>query len=131
MTAAPCKPWQWRLKRYIEEILELMMSLSSNANVWNTCLRILRLRGYTIQVEGELDGDGCRPFHAMWIAEKDDFRFVGDNPIELLGLVGIHDHVRPGADAPWWWYIEGEDIWDEVMLKAFPVSVGDESIVKK
>lgn len=96
------------------------MPLGSNFNVWNTCLRILRLRGYTFKVEGELDEDGCWPTDALWIAERDDFRFIGDNPIELLGLVGIYDHVRPTEDADYWWHIDGEDIRREVMLKAFP-----------
>lgn len=102
------------------------MPLGSNLNVWNACLRILRLREYSLKVEGELDEDGCWPTDALWIAEKDGFRFMGDNPIELLGLVGIYDHVRPAEDTDYWWRVAGEDIRSELMLEAFPPQSKDE-----
>lgn len=95
------------------------MPLGSNANVRNTCLRILRDRGFTLKVQGEIDADLCYPTDAMWIAEKDSFRFVADNPIELLGLVSIYDYVKPEADIPYWWRMDGPDIWSELMSEAF------------
>ena len=49
------------------------MSLSSHANVYNTCLRILKNRGYTLRVEGELMPDGCYPADAFWVAEKGSY----------------------------------------------------------
>ena len=69
---------------------------------------------------GELDADGCYPPFAHWIAERDCFYFCGDNPIELLGLVAVYDHVQPERDVPYWWVVEGEDIWIELMEAAFP-----------
>ena len=96
------------------------MGLASNANVRNTCLRILRQRGYALCVEGELDADGCYPVDAHWIAEKDGFHFCGDNPIELLGLVAIYDHVQPDEDKSYWWVVDGDDIWTELMEATFP-----------
>ena len=81
------------------------MGLASNGNVRNTCLRILRQRGYALRVEGELDADGCYPAEAFWIAEKNGFHFCGDNPIELLGLVAIYDHVQPKEDESYWWVV--------------------------
>jgi hypothetical protein len=101
------------------------MSLGSNGNVRNTCLRILRNRGYEIKVEGELSEDGCFPTDALWIAEKDNFRFMGDNPIELLGLVAIYDYIQPSKDVPYWWRVDGTDIWSEVMSAAFPDIITD------
>ncbi len=101
------------------------MPLGSNFNVWNTCLRLMRVRGYTIKVEGELDEDGCWPADPLWIAEKDKFRFMGDNPIELLGLISVYDHIQPIEDDDYWWRIDGEDIRREIMLQAFP-GVGDQ-----
>jgi len=103
------------------------MPLGSNFNVWNTCLRILRNREYAINVEGELSEDGCWPTDALWIAEKDGFRFTGDNPIELLGLVGIYDHVRPNTDVDYWWLVDGEDIRRQVMRQAFNDATYNES----
>jgi hypothetical protein len=96
------------------------MSLGSHANVWNTCLSILRQNGYVLEVSGEPDDDGSRPSDVLWTAEKDGFRFAADNPIELLGLIGIRDHLQPQADTPYWWYIDGPDIADQLMLRAFP-----------
>ena len=96
------------------------MGLSSHINVWNTCLRILRQRGFDLRVEGELGADGCYPTDATWTAEKDGFYFRADNPIELLGLVAVHDHVRPREDLPYWWTVEGPDLYTELMEAAFP-----------
>jgi len=96
------------------------MSLGSHFNVWNTCLHILRNRGYSLRVEGYLDEDGGWPSAALWIAEKDSFVFKGDNPIELLGLVGIYDQVQPAADVPYWWRVNFPDIRWELMTAAFP-----------
>lgn len=56
----------------------------------------------------------------LWIAEKDDYDFLADNPIELLGLVGIYEHKQPTEDVPYWWAERGEDIWEELIDVAFP-----------
>jgi hypothetical protein len=96
------------------------MSLYSHANVYNTCLRILRSRGFAPRVEGELTADGCYPTSAQWFAEKEGFSFIADNPVELLGLVAIYDHVHPEDDRPYWWAVDGSDIWSALMEAAFP-----------
>ncbi|WP_266156936.1 hypothetical protein [Dyella silvatica] len=95
------------------------MPLGSHANVFNACLRILRDRGFKLKIEGEIDSDLCYPTNALWTAEKNGFRFTGDNPIELLGLVGIYDHLKPDENRPYWWRVEGPDVWDELMSEAF------------
>lgn len=96
------------------------MSLSSNANVYNSCLLILRERGFKMHIEGEIDEEGCYPFHTIWRAEKGAFLFTADNPVELLGLVAIHDHVQPSEDKPYWWFQQGDDVWDQLRRAAFP-----------
>lgn len=98
------------------------MGLSSHINVWNTCLLILRQRGFALRVEGELGADGCYPTDALWTAKKDGFYFCADNPIELLGLVAVYDYVRPREDLPYWWQVEGPDLYTELMEAAFPDS---------
>jgi hypothetical protein len=96
------------------------MSLSSSGNVHNTCLRILRQRGFALSVDGEQDADGCYPTDCLWIAEKEGYRFAADNPIELLGLVAIYDHVQPQGEAKgYWWHVDGPDLWREWMQAAF------------
>jgi hypothetical protein len=96
------------------------MSLGSHPNVYNTCLTILRARGFVLHVEGELDADGCYPVDALWVAENSGFRFAADNPIELLGLVAIYDHVQPKEQRSYWWVVDGPDIRTELMEAAFP-----------
>jgi hypothetical protein len=96
------------------------MGLASHANVYNTCLRILRSRGFALEVSGEPRPDGAYPTDCHWIARKDGFYFCADNPIELLGLVAISDHVRPEEDRPYWWAVHGPDIESELMEAAFP-----------
>jgi len=95
------------------------MSLSSHANVYNTCLRILRHRGYDLRLTGDVLPDGSYPPDPLWIAQKGGFKFCADNPIELLGLTAVYDHVGPTAAAPYWWSVEGPDIWAELHEKAF------------
>jgi hypothetical protein len=94
--------------------------VSSHFNVWNTCLHILRERGFELEVDGESLPDGSYPPNALWIAHKDGFSFCGDNPIELLGLVAIYDHLKPTENRNYWWRIDGPDIWLELMEKTFP-----------
>lgn len=96
------------------------MSLGSHANVYNSCLRILRHRGFALHVEGEMTADGCYPTDAVWVAERSGFRLSADNPIELLGLAAVYDHIRPVEPRPYWWCVEGPDIWRELMEAAFP-----------
>jgi GrpB-like predicted nucleotidyltransferase (UPF0157 family) len=81
-----------------------MASLGSHANVWNTCLALLHQKGYRVQVSLDPE-DG--PSHG-WFAEKADFSFAADNPIELLGLVAIFEEVKPADDRPYWWHVSGE-----------------------
>lgn len=96
------------------------MSLGSHFNVYNTCLQILHGRGFDLKVEGEIVEDGCYPTHLLWIAKKNSFIFKADNPIELLGLIAIQDHLQPAVDVPYWWRLEGDDIYDKLLKSAFP-----------
>ncbi len=98
-----------------------MASLSSHSNVYNTCLHILRQRGYRLWVEGEQDESGCYPTELAWMAEKNGATFHADNPIELMGLAAIYEHVNPvGEVQPGWWTVQGPDIKNELLEAAFP-----------
>ena len=80
--------------------------LSSYLNVYNTCLVILDRRGYKISYE--------QPKGA-WHAEKSGFKFLADNPIELLGLSAIFEEIAPTSDSEYWWKIDGPNLlarWD-------------------
>ena len=101
------------------------MGLASNANNYNTCLLILRSRGFALEVSGEAEPDGSYPSECRWIARKGGFYFCGDNPIELLGLVAIYDHVQPQDDRSYWWAVAGPDVGLELMETAFPDKTPD------
>jgi len=87
--------------------------LFSYLNVWNTCLLILRQRGYRLFLLGDPDEAGYIS-RCTWNAEKDGMKFRADNPIELLGLIAIRDHQCPQADTPYWWRIEGPNLMAEL-----------------
>ena len=95
------------------------MGLASHCNVYNTCLRILRARGFELEVSGEPEADGSYPVNCQWIARKGQFYFCGDNPIELIGLIAVYDYVKPNEDESYWWKVEGPDIETELKEAAF------------
>lgn len=99
------------------------MSLGSNLNVYNTCLLILKEQGFLlaicrgesvgVEVEAEIGEDGY--IFPFWVAEKDGARFIANNPIELLGLVEVHNHMQPKENVPGWWKKEGEDLRSKIL----------------
>ena len=95
------------------------MGLASHLNVHNTCLLILKARGFTLEVSGDKDPEGGYPDRFFWKALKDNFYFCADNPIELIGLVAVYDYLKPSDDLDYWWRIDGADIYDELLEKAF------------
>ena len=105
-----------------------MVSLGSHANVWTTCLQLLRRRGYRLELalddvdDGE-DEDGPDGWSSgSWSAEKDGFSFEADNPIELLGLVALYEEIRPEENKPYWWSAqtvrERPDLWEQLFDQA-------------
>jgi len=97
-----------------------MAALFSHMNVYNTCLIILRLKGYKLWVESKYDQDGCLdPSSTFWIAEKNGYDFMAYNPVELLGLISIYEFKEPKASPePYWWSIDGSDIYTELISNA-------------
>jgi hypothetical protein len=90
-----------------------MAMLFSYPNVWNTCLLILQERGYRLYLTGDPDEVGTIS-RCAWNAEKNGVKLRGDNPIELLGLVGIYEYHQPQKDVPYWWRIEGDNVIAEM-----------------
>ena len=93
---------------------------------YNTCLSILRERGFDLHVEGELTEEGLFPTDHIWVATKGVFRLCADNPIELLGLAAIHEYKNPTINEPYWWSVGGEDILDELYEAAWGLVDDDE-----
>jgi hypothetical protein len=111
-------------------------NLHSHPSLYNFCLRILHERGYDLTIEGTSEPSDPVPIiyaHSLlqfisqadpnpllWRARKNDFEFSAYNPIELLGLTAVFEYQKPISDTPDWWYVDGPDIRDELMEKAFP-----------
>jgi len=98
-----------------------MKQLTSHANVYNTCLRILRERGYELRLEGEVDAEGIIiPSSLNWVALVSDYQMNAHNPIELLGLIAIYEERNPKPDSDsYWWSVSGPDIYRELMDRTF------------
>jgi hypothetical protein len=97
-----------------------MASLRSHTDVYNTCLLLLRQKGYKLWVEGDLDPDGCvSPLSLSWKAKKDGYDFQANNPIELLGLISLYELKAPSRPSkPQWWKIDGPDLYQELLNEA-------------
>jgi hypothetical protein len=74
-----------------------MPALSAYLNVWNTCLVVLQQKGFRAWTDEAQE---------QFFAERDGWDFFADDPIQLLGLVALHDHHRPDRFDEYWWRIE-------------------------
>jgi hypothetical protein len=82
-----------------------MLNLSSYLNVYNTCLVILRRRGFVLAYDRTNDS---------WSAQKDEYSFRADNPIELLGLTTIFEEIQPQDRNEYWWMLREPNILAEL-----------------
>lgn len=89
-----------------------MAPLASTADVGPTCLRILRSRGYALSRTFS-DDEGRHP--RGYRADKDGFSFEAETALELLGLTGVYEYLRPAEDEPHWWASRGGDIELEIL----------------
>jgi hypothetical protein len=91
----------------------------SHVNVYNTCLNILRRRGFRLWVDVSEDEEDCFRCRDIWQAESEDASFTAHTPVELLGLAAIYDYVKPGLNPEsYWWSVDGPDIWSELLNAA-------------
>jgi hypothetical protein len=45
-----------------------------------------------------------------WHARKDEWHFLADDPMQLLGLVAIFEFHSPTAKSEYWWKIDSPDL---------------------
>jgi hypothetical protein len=83
--------------------------LFSHYNVWNSCVLLALSQGFTVAIIGKPDVDN-QPTHCGWKATKDNVELHADNPIELAGLIALHNHQPPNAPKDYWWRIEGPNL---------------------
>lgn len=78
-----------------------MPDLSAYLNVYNTALVVLQHKGWVIAYERDKD---------WWYARKDDWELLADDPMQLLGLVSIHEHQAPHIKVEYWWKLDEPDL---------------------
>ena len=78
-----------------------MPDLSSYLNVYNTALVVLDRKGWSLRFEKAQD---------RWYAKKDEWEFLADDPMQLLGLVAIFENRAPKKKEEYWWKIDQPDL---------------------
>jgi hypothetical protein len=73
-----------------------MPALATFTNVLNTALVILQQKGFRVWSDQD---------EQKWYAERDGWDFQADDPIQLLGLVGILEHQKPTEYREYWWQL--------------------------
>ena len=59
-------------------------------NTYNVALHTLNEKGYKIWFECDDDDSDD---YGLWYAEKKERRFIASDPLRLLGVVAMHDHM--------------------------------------
>jgi len=91
--------------------------LVSVPNVWNSCLRVLKARGYHLSIECNVPPDAdliTKHSQVTWFAEKNGIQLVAPNPTELLGLAGVVEHQEHSSTEPYWWVVDGDNLLEEL-----------------
>lgn len=96
------------------------MALGSHINVHNTCLNILKKRGYKLWIDS--DAPDADLLDCFWFAEKNGYIFMAGNPIELMGLAGIYEFKNEPLveEKPYWWLVNEENVYDRILEKKWP-----------
>ena len=74
-----------------------MPALAAYSNVLNTALVVLQRKGYRVWSDANEEN---------WFAEKDGWDFMADDPIQLLGLIGIYEFRQPQEYSEYWWQMQ-------------------------
>jgi len=82
-----------------------MPALNAHSNVYNTCLLLLRKRGWRFWITQK-----GTAFETYW-GERKGWDFSASSPLELLGLVAIYEIKKPSHYQEYWWREEGTSIY--------------------
>lgn len=74
-----------------------MADIGAHLNVYNTALVILERKGWSLRHDDAQE----------WcFANKGEWELLADDPMQLLGLVAIHEHHAPTEKKEYWWKID-------------------------
>jgi hypothetical protein len=82
-----------------------MSDLSAYPNVYNTALVLIQKKGFAVTYDRD-------PEH--WYAQKKEWKFLADDPIQLLGLVSIYEYSAPTEKSEYWWKIDSPDLLSQL-----------------
>jgi hypothetical protein len=82
-----------------------MPDIGAHLNVYNTALVILERKGWALRLD---DSQG------WWFANKGDWEFLADDPMQLLGLVAIYEYHAPKTKKEYWWKIDEPDLFSKM-----------------
>ena len=85
----------------------------SNRNVWSSAIRLAEKMGWIVEVSSK--GTIYKAFGNDWIARKKSAQVVAATPIEMLGLIQLHDAQFDGNYEPYWWEIKSDKGWLEYL----------------
>jgi hypothetical protein len=90
-------------------ILIFMPALATYTNVLNTALVILQRKGFRVWSDND---------ETNWFAERDGWDFQADDPIQLLGLIGIFEFQKPAEYREYWWQLQEPYLIENVPKQA-------------
>ena len=79
-----------------------MPDLSAYLNVYNTALVILERKGWSLSFDKS---------NEQWLAKREDWEFLADDPMQLLGLVGIYEYRAPATKEEYWWKLDEPNVF--------------------
>jgi hypothetical protein len=82
-----------------------MPDLSAYLNVYNTALVVIEHKGWSLRFEEGRE---------RWYAVKDGWELMAEDPIQLLGLISIHEHHSPTKKDEYWWKIDQPDLFSKL-----------------
>ena len=82
-----------------------MADLSAYLNVYNTALVVLARKGWSASFDSAQE---------WWCARKDGWELLANDPMQLLGLVGIHEYHAPKRKTEYWWKIDEPNLLEQL-----------------
>jgi len=96
-------------------------SLGDHPNVFATCIEILNIQGWKIEIIPELY-ENEEKLYSQIVAVKNNTKIYAEDPLKLLGLATIANFNQPHSEKPYWWSIKSdlyEQLQDEALEKSF------------
>ena len=93
-----------------------MALLSDHVNVYSSCIALLDLQGWKIEIEpGPYEEEDASL--DLFIATRNGTTIRAEDPLRLLGLAAIDQHHQPHKEEAYWWSIKS-DLYNQLEEEA-------------